>query len=34
MQKRQGIDFSFISEKYVTTVLFDEFNISFTFMAL
>ena len=30
MQNRQGINFCFISDKYVTTVLFEEFNISFT----
>ena len=34
MQKQQGINFCFISDKYVIIVLFDEFNISFTLMAL
>ena len=33
MQKGQGIHFYFISDKYVASVLFDEFNISFTLMA-
>ena len=33
MQKQQRINFCFICDKYVTSVYFDEFNISFTLMA-
>ena len=33
MQKRQGMKFCYISDKYVTSVYIDEFNFYFTLMA-